>query len=109
MGDLRKEMMNDMGANVMVDTIEYTIITVYCCKPSSQVTPFLIVVTQTKSLIVSNAMEGAGCNYYLATIPRKLLLVSMVMKVSHHIQPCHENLMEMVTIIYSLLRDIYIL
>lgn len=68
MGDLREEMVNDMGANVMVDTIEYTIITVYCCKPSSQVTPFLIVVTQTKSrvkIVVSNAMEGGGGGWLL--------------------------------------------
>ena len=39
--DLRKQMMNHMCSNIMVNVINPSIVTIKCCKPSPQITPFL--------------------------------------------------------------------
>jgi hypothetical protein len=41
-GDLREEMMNHMGPDIMVDVVNPSIVTVKGCKASSQIAPFLL-------------------------------------------------------------------
>lgn len=47
--DLGEEVMYDMRSNVMVDVINPSIVTIKCCKPSSQITPFLFHFTIEKN------------------------------------------------------------
>lgn len=46
--DLRKEVMNNMGSNVMVDIINPSIVTIKCCKSTSKIAPFLSNIMKNK-------------------------------------------------------------
>ena len=39
--DLRKQMVNHMCSNIMVNIVNPSIVAVKCCKPSPKITPFL--------------------------------------------------------------------
>lgn len=41
MRNLREKMMDDMGANVMVNVVHPTIVTIHGCKTTPQIIPFL--------------------------------------------------------------------
>jgi hypothetical protein len=44
--------MDHMGPNIVVDVVDYSIITVKSCKSSSQITPFLFDEHRTKQLAI---------------------------------------------------------
>ena len=95
MWNLGEEMMNDMCSNVMMDVVYPTIITVNCCKPSSEVTPFLIS-TSNSSFSCYSAKKGTQeqdiVSSYLPAVPRKLVIMAMMVQVRDQIQPHNKNL-----------------
>lgn len=95
--DLREKMMYHMSSNVVVDVVDPSIVPIQCCEPSSQVTPFLCLGkfhTSLEILItaVAESENGEVDSAYLATVPRELVFMAMVVQVSHEVQPHNKYL-----------------
>ena len=66
--DLREEVVDDMGADVVVDVVDPAVVPVHRREPAAQVAPLL------------------------ATVPGEALLVAMVVQVRHQVKPHHKHL-----------------
>jgi len=66
--DLREEVVDDMGADVVVDAVDPAVVSVHRRQPAAEVAPFL------------------------AAVPGEALLVPMVVQVSHQVKPHHRHL-----------------
>lgn len=68
MRDLREEVVDDVGADVVVDLVDPPVVPVHRGEPSTQVAPLL------------------------ATVPGELVLAAMVVEVGHEVKPHNKNL-----------------
>ena len=66
--DLREEVVDDMGADVVVDVVDPAVVPVHRREPAAQVAPLL------------------------AAVPGEALLVAMVVQVRHQVKPHHKHL-----------------
>ena len=91
MRDLREEVVDNVGADIMVNVVNDAVVSVDCGQRSSEVAPFLIAEVnivdfckEDKSMIV----------VYLSPVPWKLVVVAMVVQVGHKIEPRDEHLQD---------------
>lgn len=78
--DLREEVVYNMCSYVMVDVVYPSIVAIKCGEAPSQVTPFLhfqrkLIRCSCISLLKLNSFP------YLSSVPRKLVVVAVVMQV----------------------------
>jgi len=66
--DLREEVMDDMGADVVVDLVDPAVVSVHRRQAAAQVAPLL------------------------AAVPGEALMVAMVVQVRHQVKPHHKHL-----------------